>query len=88
MKTLKQLEEEIRLEAYKLYERSGRIQGRDLENWLEAEKIVMARYFKSGERGESPGISENIKGRSRRGKQSAGSPRAGRKKKAEVQDLG
>ena len=30
--------------ASELYERSGRVEGRDLENWLEAEKIVISRY--------------------------------------------
>ncbi len=37
-------EDEIRKVAYELYERSGMIPGRDEENWLKAEKIVMARY--------------------------------------------
>lgn len=37
------LHDDIAKVAYELYEKSGRI-GRDLENWLEAEKIVMARY--------------------------------------------
>jgi hypothetical protein len=37
-------EEEIRKVAYELYERSGRVPGREIENWLKAEKIVMARY--------------------------------------------
>lgn len=41
---LKVLEEEIRLLAYELYEKSGRIPGRDLDNWLEAERIVFERY--------------------------------------------
>lgn len=39
------LHDEIAKVAYELYEKSGKI-GRDLENWLEAEKIVMARYGK------------------------------------------
>lgn len=37
--------DEIAKVAYELYEKSGKI-GRDLENWLEAEKTVMARYGK------------------------------------------
>ena len=28
--------------AYELYEKSGKVDGRDFENWLEAEKIVMS----------------------------------------------
>ncbi len=39
------LHDEIAKAAYELYEKSGKI-GRDLENWLEAEKIIMARYGK------------------------------------------
>lgn len=38
------LHDEIAKVAYELYEKSGRVPGRDLENWLEAEKIVMARH--------------------------------------------
>jgi hypothetical protein len=34
------LYEEISTVARDLYERSGRIEGRDLDNWLEAERIV------------------------------------------------
>ncbi len=41
------LHDEIAKAAYELYEKSGKI-GRDLENWLEAEKIIMARYGKKG----------------------------------------
>ena len=40
--------------ASELYEKSGRVEGRDLDNWLEAEKIVRARYAtKGGSRGEA-----------------------------------
>ena len=35
---------EIAKLARELYEKSGRIEGRDLDNWLEAERIVMERY--------------------------------------------
>ncbi|MDW7972043.1 MAG: DUF2934 domain-containing protein [Thermodesulfovibrio sp.] len=38
------IEEEIRQVAYELYVKSGCIPGRDLDNWLEAEKIVLAKY--------------------------------------------
>jgi len=34
------LYEEIFTVAHDLYERSGRIEGRDLNNWLEAERLV------------------------------------------------
>ena len=38
------IHEEIEKAAYELYEKSGRAGGRDLENWLEAEKAVKARH--------------------------------------------
>jgi hypothetical protein len=34
------INEEIRKKAYELYEKSGCVSGRDIDNWLEAEKIV------------------------------------------------
>lgn len=53
----KALEEEIRKVAYELYVKSGCIPGRDLDNWLEAERIVLERYgliFKEGSQETSP----------------------------------
>ena len=41
-------EETIKIAA-ELYERSGRAEGRDLDNWLEAERIVRERYTAKGE---------------------------------------
>lgn len=38
---------EIEKIAYELYEKSGRIQGRELDNWVEAERIVSSRYTAS-----------------------------------------
>ncbi len=38
------LYDEIALVARELYEKNGRVGGRDLDNWLEAEKIVRTRY--------------------------------------------
>ena len=40
------IREEIERLAYELYEKSGKLSGRDVQNWLEAEKIVMARHGK------------------------------------------
>ena len=34
------LHQKIATLAYELYEKSGRVQGRDLEHWLQAEKLV------------------------------------------------
>ena len=38
------LHDEIAGVACELYEKSGYIQGRELENWLEAERIVLSRH--------------------------------------------
>ncbi|MEW6587314.1 MAG: DUF2934 domain-containing protein [Nitrospirota bacterium] len=40
------LHEEIAKAAYALFESSGRLHGHDLENWLEAEKIVLGKHEK------------------------------------------
>jgi hypothetical protein len=37
------LHEEISKLAYELYEKGGRLEGRDLDNWLDAQKIVRTR---------------------------------------------
>ncbi len=47
-------QEEIRKMAYELYERSGMIPGREIENWLKAEKIVAARYAEGTKPAEAP----------------------------------
>jgi len=39
-RTQEQLNEEIRKKAQELFEKSGRLSGRDLDNWLEAERII------------------------------------------------
>jgi len=38
------LHEEIAKVAYELYEKSGRIPGRERQNWLDAERIVLTRH--------------------------------------------
>ncbi|MBI5846407.1 MAG: DUF2934 domain-containing protein [Nitrospirae bacterium] len=45
-------QDEVEKIAYELYEASGRISGRDLDNWIEAEHIVARKYAqkKSGNR--------------------------------------
>jgi hypothetical protein len=40
------LYEKIAKVAYDIYVKSGYIEGRDLNNWLEAERIVMTRITK------------------------------------------
>ena len=41
-----ELTDAIRKKARELYEKSGRKQGRDTENWLEAERIVKSQLSK------------------------------------------
>ena len=38
------LYDEVARIAHELYEKSGRAEGRELDNWLEAERIIMARH--------------------------------------------
>jgi hypothetical protein len=45
------LHEEIFTVARHLYERTGRVKGRDLDNWLEAERLVMTLRKIAGEDG-------------------------------------
>jgi hypothetical protein len=47
------LQQRIARKAYELYEQSGRIEGRDLENWLEAERVIGQRVSLAGGRVES-----------------------------------
>ena len=42
LRTQEQVNEEIRKKAQELFEKSGRIPGRDIDNWLEAERGVKA----------------------------------------------
>jgi hypothetical protein len=37
--------EDIRKLAYDLFERGGRVHGRDLEHWLEAERMIKVRQI-------------------------------------------
>ena len=44
MKRKKGIHDEIARVAYELYEKKGMVHGHDLEDWLEAEKIVMDKH--------------------------------------------
>jgi hypothetical protein len=46
MRINKNIYDEIVMVAYDLYERRGRVHGYDLEDWLEAERIVLERHTK------------------------------------------
>ena len=45
----KGLREMIEKKAYEIYQKRGREHGKDLDDWLEAEKIVMGKKRKSKE---------------------------------------
>jgi hypothetical protein len=49
----KNIYDEIAKVAHDLYEKSGRVPGRDEQNWLEAERIVLSRHEK-GTKKEKP----------------------------------
>jgi hypothetical protein len=51
---MNKLREEIARVAYELFEKRGRGHGQHCDDWLEAEKIVMARHAKGTEKGEKP----------------------------------
>jgi hypothetical protein len=49
----KNIYDEIAKVAYDFYEKSGRVHGRDVQNWLEAERVVLTRHEK-GTKKEKP----------------------------------
>jgi hypothetical protein len=44
------LYDEVAKVAYELHEKRGRVHGYDLEDWLEAERIVLERHAKGKEK--------------------------------------
>jgi hypothetical protein len=52
---------EIARVAYELYKKNGYIQGRDLEHWLEAEKIVTVRLAEGEKKKEEKKIKSEKK---------------------------
>jgi hypothetical protein len=46
--------ERIQKLAFELYEKSGRLENRELDNWLEAEKLVLNEIQKEEEQKEQP----------------------------------
>ncbi|QER42812.1 DUF2934 domain-containing protein [Thermodesulfobacterium sp. TA1] len=87
----KALEDEIRMVAYELYVKSGCIPGRDLDNWLEAERIVLAKYGliqNQPSQETSPGLAPEEKPKSKgkckkKAEEGTGVKRKGRCKKKE-----
>jgi len=69
------IHDEIERLAHDLYEQSGREEGKDLINWLAAEKIVLSRFALSvTTAGEDPGLdrtpAQRRRGRNGRRRQS------------------
>ncbi len=54
----KKIYDEITIVAYDLYEKSGRAHGQDVQNWLEAERIVLARHEKGTKKKKTIGSSK------------------------------
>ncbi len=54
------LNNEVARVAHELYERRGRDHGYDLQDWLEAEKIVLARVEKSAEKARPKKSSKTV----------------------------
>jgi len=50
----KNVHDEIAQVAYELFEKRGWVQGHELQDWLDAERIVAARSAKGTEKGKSP----------------------------------
>lgn len=64
--TKKNVYDEIREIAYNLFENRGRVHGYDLEDWVEAERIVMKKHAKETE--EDTTIVRSGKGKKASGK--------------------
>jgi hypothetical protein len=75
------LQDEIARVAYELYVKGGCLQGRDLEYWCEAEKIV-ARGHEAAPPAAEP--REKGNGKERKGKRSTRRPSKGSRKSAKA----
>ncbi len=61
------IHEEVAKKAYELWEQGGRTSGRDLENWIEAERIVRAKSKEGNVSGQNDSY-KNVSERSNGGK--------------------
>jgi hypothetical protein len=73
--------DEIARVAYELYIQGGCLQGRDLEYWCEAERIVASGHAAAPPAAETRGKGN---GKERKGKQSARNPSKGSRKSAKT----
>ena len=82
----KKMQDEIAKVAYELYEKRGGGHGCDFDDWVEAEKIVRARFAKA----DSPDASRRARSTTRKAAapaaavSPAGTKKATRKKKGEA----
>ncbi len=90
---MNKLQDEIARIAYELYEKRGRGHGCHLDDWLEAERIVLSRHVKTSEAStkspkakklKAPSPSQKAKvaeleGKTSRGKRSTGKKDASKK---------
>jgi len=76
------LYDEIAKVAYELYERDGRIHGRDLDHWLEAEIIVKSRDIEEQTPMILPGKKKTVKAKQKKVTKKVPAKTASRKKKA------
>ena len=67
------LYEEIAKIAHELYEKSGWMPGRDLDNWIEAEKIVKSRL--DGGQSQKKSVEEPVKKAAPAGEKKASEPK-------------
>jgi len=75
------LQDEIARVAYELYVKGGCMQGRDLEYWCEAERIVATGYAAASPAAEPR---EKGNGKERKGKRSVQRPPKGSRKSAKA----
>ena len=80
---MKTLRDEIARVAYELYEKRGRGEGCHFDDWLEAEKIVMARYAGTAEgEGKPPkSLKPKTSARAQKGKETETAAKVSPKKK-------
>jgi hypothetical protein len=75
------LQEEIAKVDYGLFERRGRIPGCEVQDWLDAERIVMSRREAADVKGKAPKISAKKMAGAPKGEKAAVKPAAPRGRK-------
>ncbi len=78
--------DEIARVAYELYEKRGRSEGCHFDDWLEAEKIVLARYTKGAEK-PAKTVKKRAAVRTPKGKDAAAEGKAAPKKRTTAKKI-